>query len=158
MDDQFDASGVWDGAISDEAIADHRKKVEGWLMWPSALSNAKLHAERELDRLVKACNRIAWGAVPSTLRRPSPAESEALLGRLGADDREKLIREARHAAEQRGLLEKIAEAEAHYFLQLEAERIALSEEEARNQEWAEFEAYDAAGQQQRFEAWRASRK
>lgn len=157
MSDQFDASLIWNEPVSAEVLADHLKTVEGWLTRPSALSNAKLHAERELGRLVSVCNRIAWGSVPAELRAPAPAEVAALLERLSAEDKQRLLDEARHAADQRDLVAKIAQAEAAYLEQVEAERAAMAEQEALHREWAEFEAFDAAGKQQRFETWRASR-
>jgi hypothetical protein len=158
MSSHFDASGVWSEPVSGEIVAEHQRRVDGWMLWPSALSNAKLHAEQELDRLVAICNRIAWGEIPASLLKPSPADAAALLEQLSEEDRERLLQKSRKAAEQRDLLERIAEAEANYFVQMEAEQIAFAEEEARSHEWAEFEAFDAEGQQARFEAWRASRK
>jgi hypothetical protein len=158
MSDQFDASLIWSEPVSAEVLAEHQKTVEGWLMRPSALSNAKLHAERELGRLVSVCNRIAWGSVPAELRAPEAAEIAALLERLSPEDRQRLMDEARNAAGQRDLVAKIAEAEAAYLAQVEAERAVIAEQEALHQEWAEFEAFDEAGKQQRFEVWRASRR
>jgi hypothetical protein len=115
-------------------------------------------AERELGRLVNVCNRIAWGSVPAELRAPAPAEIAALLERLTPEDRERLTTEARNAAGQRDLIARMADAEAQCIALLEAEQSARAEEEALYEEWAEFEAIDAAGKMQRFEAWRAARR
>ena len=40
---------------------------------------------------------------------------------------------------------------------MQAEQCLLAEREALAREWAEFEAHDAAGKEQRFAEWRASR-
>ena len=158
MSDQFDASQIWMEPVSSDVIAGHQKTVEGWLARPSALANAKLHAERELGRIISVCNRIAWGSIPTELRTPAAAEATALLERLSVEDRERLMKEARQGAEQRDLIARIAEAEAQYSAQLEAEAAARAEEAALQQEWAEFEAFDNAEKMKRFDAWRASRR
>lgn len=157
MSEQFDASQAWSEAVSGDVAAEHQRTVDGLMARPSALANAKLHAERELGRLVSVCNRIAWGAVPAELRAPAPAETAALLERLSAEDRERLMKEARNAAGQRDLVAKMAIGEAHCMAQLEAEEAARAEEQALYAEWAEFEAFDEAGKMLRFEAWRAAR-
>ena len=158
MSDQFDASMIWSEAVGSDVIAKHQQTVEGMATRPNALDNARLHAERELGRLVNVCNRIAWGSVPAELRAPAPAEIAALLERLTPEDRERLTTEARNAAGQRDLIARMADAEAQCIALLEAEQNARAEEEALYEEWAEFEAIDAAGKMQRFEAWRAARR
>jgi hypothetical protein len=158
MSEPFDASRILIEPVSAEIIAAHQKTVEGLQSRASALANAKLHAERELGRLVSVCNRIAWGSVPTDLRAPTPTEIAALLERFSAEDRERLMSEARQAAEQRELVERIADAEARCLAQIEAEQMRRAEEEALNEEWAEFEAFDNAEKMKRFDAWRASRR
>jgi hypothetical protein len=158
MSDQFDASQVWTDPVGGDIIAAHQRTVEGLASRPTALANAKLHAERELVRIISVCNRIAWGTVPAELRAPVAAEIAALLERLSPEDRERLMKEARQGAEQRQLIAMMAEAEAQYLAQLETEAAARAEEAALQQEWAEFEAFDAAEKMKRFDAWRAARR
>src|SRR5262245_36344090 len=157
MSEQFDASLIWSEAVGGDIAAEHDKTVEGLMARPNALANAKLHAERELGRLVSVCNRVAWGSVPAELRVPAAAEISALLERLSAEDRERLMKEARNAAGQRYLVAKMSAAEVQCLAQLEAEEAARAEEEVRYREWAEFEAFDEAEKMKRFEAWRAGR-
>jgi hypothetical protein len=158
MSEQFDASQIWSEAVSGEIAAEHDRTVEGLMTRPAALANAKLHAERELGRLVSVCNRVAWGSVPAELRAPAADETAALLERLGEEDRDKLTTEARNAARQRVLVAKMADAEAQCQARLEAEETARAEEQALYQEWAEFEAFDASEKMKRFDTWRASRR
>jgi hypothetical protein len=42
--------------------------------------------------------------------------------------------------------------------EMHAEQEALAHQQAEARERAEFEAFDAAGKEQRFQAWRASRQ
>ncbi len=158
MANEFDASLVWSEPIGAAILAAQQRNVDELRKRPNALANAKLHAERELERAVTVCNRLVWGAMPSDLRPPSPGETEELLGRLGAEDRDKLMREARQAAEQRLLVGSMREAEQACLAEMQAEQEVLAACEARRQELEVFEVYDAAGKAARFEAWRASLK
>jgi hypothetical protein len=157
MSSQFDASLVWNEAVGTDVLIKHHKTVEGWAMKPSALTNAKLHATRELERLVTSCNRIVWRAMPDDMRRPAEEERQALLNYLSEEDRTRLLNDAKAAAEQRVLVTEIEEAERQYLQQCAAEEAELARREAEASELAEFEAYDAAGKPARFETWRASR-
>jgi hypothetical protein len=158
MSNEFDASFASNDPISTEIIAQQRKDVESWSTMSSALANAKLHAQNELQRLVSACNRLAWGAIPAVMGVPTGGETALLLERLGAEDRERLIRESRLAAEQRHLIAQIDEAERQQLERQKAEQDELAKREAEQRELAEFEAYDAAEKHKRFEAWRASQR
>jgi hypothetical protein len=157
MSNPFDASFVFVDPISAEASAEQIRQVEDLMARPNALANAKLHAENDMTRLVMACNRTAWGTVACDPRAPTPDERAALLERLDPEIREKLIGEARLAAEQRALLALMEDAQQQYLSHLEAEQAEQAQREAEAAEWAEFEAYDAAGREQRFLAWRAAR-
>ncbi len=156
MSSQFDASLVWNEAVGTDVLIKHHNTVEGWAMKPSALTNAKLHATRELERLVTACNRLVWRGMPDDMRQAED-ERQALLSYLSEEDRTRLLNDAKAAAEQRVLVTEIEEAERQYLQQCAAEEAELVRREAEAREMAEFEAYDAAGKQSRFEAWRASR-
>ena len=112
----------------------------------------------DAQRAVTVCNRLVCGAMPANLRAPSPSETAELLGRLGAEGRDKLMREARQAAEQRQLVATMREAEQACLADMQAEQEVLAACEAQRQEREAFEAYDAAGKAARFEAWRASLK
>jgi hypothetical protein len=158
MSEAFDASFACTEPLSSEVLAAQRKELDHWMTMPSALANARLHAENELRRLVSACNRLVWGSVPPVLRIPETQEITALLQQLRPEDREKLMRDSRLAAEQRHLLAGIEEIEQRFFEQQQAEQDELARQEAEAVELAEFEAHDAAGKQARFEAWRASRR
>ena len=153
---EFDASLVWSEPVGGDILASQQGTVDELRKRPNALANAKLHAERELDRAIMVCNRVAWGAMPADPRAPSAAETADLLARLAADDREKLMREARLAAEQRRLVTAMREAEQACLAEMQAEQEQLAAHEAERQELEAFEAYDAAGKAARFEAWRAS--
>jgi hypothetical protein len=155
---EFDASLVCSDPLNEEVLARHREEVEHCATMPSALANAKLHAERELGRLVAACNRLVWGAPSPGSRAPSSDETAALLQRLGPEDRERLLRDSRLASEQRQLLASMEEAETRLVDQLRAEETEMARQEAERLEFAEFEEYDAADKPRRFEAWRASRR
>ena len=156
MANEFDASLVWSEPVGGEILAAQQSNVDELRKRPNALANAKLHAERELERAITVCNRLVWGAMPADLRAPSPRETEELLGRLGAEDRDKLMREARQAAEQRALVGAMREAEQACLAEMQAEQEELAAHEAERRELEAFEAYDAAGKATRFEAWRAS--
>jgi hypothetical protein len=158
MTSQFDASLVHDDPISEDILAEQRKAVEHWVRMPSALANAKLHAENELQRLVLACNRLVWKAMPAETRKPTPQEVAQLMEHLSAEDRERLKRDAKLATEQRHLVGQLAEVENAYLIRQQAEEAENAEREAMRLEIEEFEAYDAAEKQKRFEAWRASRR
>jgi hypothetical protein len=158
MTSQFDASLIHSDPISEDILAEQRQAVEHWVRMPSALANAKLHAENELQRLVLACNRLIWKAMPADNRKPAPQEVAQLLGQLSAEDRERLLRDAKLAAEQRHLVAQLAEVESAWLVRQQAEEAEKGEREAERLEIEEFEADDAAGKQKRFEAWRASRR
>ncbi len=175
MTSPFDASLVFNGVLGDDVIAAQQAEVERSMPMLSALSNAKLHATRDMERWVMACNRLIWGEVPQDLRPPSAEEATWLLEQLEPERRERLLREAKLAAEQRHLVGLLTEAEgqAHALLEaqheeqarFEAEAAARFEaeqaEHARAQAEAqlreEFEAVDEAGKEARFQAWRASK-
>lgn len=152
---EFDASLIWSEPVGGEVRAAQQSNVDELRKRPNALANAKLHAERELERAIMVCNRLVWGAMPEDRRAPSPTETEALLGRLAPDDREKLMREARQAAEQRLLVSAMREAEQACLIDMQAEQDEMAAHEAERQELEAFEVYDAAGKAARFEAWRA---
>lgn len=153
---EFDASLVWGEPAREEVLAAQQATVGELRKRPNALANAKLHAERELERAIMVCNRLVWGAMPADRRAPSAGETADLLGRLSADDRDKLMREARQAAEQRLLVEAMREAEQVCLAEMQAEEQQMAAHEAEQQELEVFEAYDAAGKPERFAAWRAS--
>jgi hypothetical protein len=157
MSSEFDVTLVSDEAVAPEVVAEHLRTVEHLAQRPSALANAKLHADNELQRLIIVCNRLVWGAVPTELRAPTGQEVAELFGRLAPDDREKLSRDARLATTQRHLVGLMADAQAHYHAQLEAEKSEMAARAATAREWAEFEAYDSAGKEQRFAVWKSAR-
>lgn len=157
MSNQFDASQLWGESLGDEALAAQARIVEDLMRRPNALVNAKLHAERELERLVMVCNRLAWGAIPAERRAPDPGEAEALLAGLDEEKRGKLVADAQAAAQQRLLVAAMREAEIHCMAQLQVQQAEFAAVQAQQQEWAEFEAFDAAGKVERFAAWRAAR-
>jgi hypothetical protein len=155
---QFDASMVWQGEISPERLAEHSHELESWARMPSALSNAKLHAENDLRRLINSCNRAVWGQVAGELPPPASGQSETLLAQLDETTRQKLLADSKLAFEQRWLLQQIAQAEQALNARLDAERRAAEEQAALERELAEFEVFDAAGKEARFQAWRQSRR
>jgi hypothetical protein len=157
MSEEFDASLVYTHPVSEEAMAEQDRSVAQLMLRPNALANAKLHAENELRRLIAACNRLAWRSVPADLRPPTPEEAAALLERLTEEEREKLMTDARATAEQRILVVKMQEAHEQALVQMQAEEQELVQRQEEAQELAEFEAFDAAGKEARFQAWRASR-
>lgn len=158
MSEEFDASLVYTDPVSEEALAEQNRQIEQLMLRPNALANAKLHAENDLTRLIAACNRLAWRSVPADLRQPTPEEAAALLERLTPEDREKLMTNARLTAEQRVMVVRIREAHEQCVAQIQAEQEAHAIQVIEAQEWAEFEAHDNAGKQERFAAWRAARQ
>lgn len=157
MSEEFDASLVYTEPVSEDVLAKQNETIEHLMQRPNALANAKLHAETDLRRLISACNRLAWRSVPADLRQPSPEEANALLERLSPEDRAKLMNDAKLTAEQRILVVRMQEAHAQCEIQMQAEQEAFAIREREAQEWAEFEAFDAASKEERFQAWRAAR-
>ncbi len=155
---QFDVSKGHFEAIGGDVVAKHGQMVEHWSQMQSALANAKLHAQNELNRLVGLCNRAVWGAMPADARAPSPEEMAQVLAGLADDAREALLANCRLAAEQRHLVSLIEAAEARQLEMLAAEEAKMAAAEAEARERAEFEAVDEAGKEARFQAWRAARR
>jgi hypothetical protein len=139
MTSQFDVSFAHTGPISVEVQTEHASEIERLMMMPSKLANATLHANNELQRWVLACNRLVWGGMPSEARQPAPAEIAALLDRLSPENRERLLKESQLAAEARNLVALLSAAQAGRALR------------------EEFEAFDTAGKEARFQAWRGGR-
>ena len=157
MTNPFDASLIDGGPVSAETLAEQDSKIADLMQRPNALANARLHADQHMARLIRACNRTAWGTVTSEPRGPTQEEAAELLERLGPENRDKLLGEVRAAAEQRTLLAKMEEGQQRTLSWLEAEQVEAARHEAADQERAEFEAYDAATREERFQAWRAAR-
>jgi hypothetical protein len=153
---EFDASLVWGEPVGGDVRAAQESNVAELRKRPNALANAKLHAERELERAIMVCNRLVWGAMPADRRAPTADETAELLARLSTEDRDKLMRESRQATEQRLLVEAMREAEQACLADMQAEQEAMAAHEAERRELEAFEAYDAAGKAERFQAWRAS--
>jgi hypothetical protein len=139
MTSQFDASFAYTGQISAEMQAAQAREIEQLRAMPGKLANAALHANNELNRWVLACNRLVWGGMPADARRPAPGEIAALLEQLSPENRERLLKESQLAAEARNLVALIAEAETEAALR------------------DEFEDFDLAGKEARFQAWRSGR-
>lgn len=158
MSEEFDASLVYTDPVSEETLAEQNRTVEQLMLRPNALANAKLHSENELTRLVSKCNRIAWRSVPADLRQPTPEEKAALLERLTPEERDTLMNYARRIAAQRVLVVRMREAHEQCMAQVQAEQDAVTQQRVEAQERAEFEAFDAAGKEERFQAWRAARQ
>jgi hypothetical protein len=137
MTSQFDASFAYTGPVSAEVQAAQASEIEHLRLMPGKLANAKLHANNEVQRWVLACNRLVWGAMPAETRQPAPAEIAALLEQLPPENRERLLKESQLAAEARNLVALLSAAESE---------AALREE---------FEAFDLAGKEARFQAWRS---
>ncbi len=154
----FDASFVHNDPVSEDVLIQNQRSVESAMRMPSALANAKLHAANDLQRLVTACNRLVWGEMPADLRKPTPEEVAYLLEQLRPDDRDRLLRDAKLAAEQRHLVQKLAEAETQLRLRQQAEEAERARRDAERREFEEFEAFDAAEKPKRFQAWRAERQ
>jgi hypothetical protein len=158
MTTPFDASLIHNEPLSEETLSRHRREAESAMRMPSALANAKLHAENDLRRFVAACNRLVWREVPAEMRAPTPEETAWLLEQLRPDDRDRLIRDARAAAEARHLFSLLVEAERHAFVRQQTQALEEARLEAERREWEEFEAFDAADKPKRFAAWRAARR
>ncbi len=157
MTSQFDASLIHSEPLSEDVLNAHRREAESAMRMPSALANAKLHAENGLKRFAAACNRLVWRDAPTDLRAPTPEETAWLLEQLRPDDRDRLIRDARLAAEARHLVSVLVEAERRVFAAQQTQALEQARREAERRELDEFEAYDAAEKPKRFEAWRAAR-
>jgi hypothetical protein len=175
MTNPFDASFAFTGAVSAEVEAAIAREVDHCMGMPGKLANAKLHANNELTRWVLACNRLVWGEMPAQARQPAPTEITALLAQLSPENKERLLKESRLAAEQRHLVAALeaAEIEAHARLAAQRADEARAEADPRAQHEAmhaeaqraaadralreEFEAVDAAGKEARFQAWRTKR-
>ena len=157
MTNPFDASLIDGGPVSADTLAEQDSKMADLMQRPNALANARLHADQHMARLVRACNRTAWGTVSSEPRAPTPEEAAELQERLGPENWDKLLGEVREAAEHRALMAKMEEAQQHTLSLLEAEQVEAARHAAAAQEWAEFEAYDAATRDERFQVWRAAR-
>lgn len=155
--DEFDASLVWDEPISPEIVEEQTQTISLLVEMSAAFINAKRQAEVDLQRLVQSCNELAWRKVPADLRAPSAEEKAALLERLPLDDRERLLRNANLAAKQRSLLNVMEKLSKEHTARLMAEQAAAAAQEVQARRRAEFEEYDAAGKEQRFAAWLASR-
>jgi len=157
MSQQFDASQIHTEPLDSRTLAQQDRELEDLKQRPIGLSNAKLHAERDLEGLTAVCNRIAWGGMPSRMRKPEPDEIGALLEDLNEEDRDKLMDQAMLAAAQRHWLYRLEEAEQQHLAEAKADKEQRAQAEAEAREWAEFEAHDAAGKQKRFRQWRAAK-
>jgi hypothetical protein len=175
MTSQYDASFAYTGPISAEVQAAHTSEIEHSMFMPSKLTNAKLHANNELQRWVLACNRLVWGGMPVDARPPTKGEIATLLEQLSPENRERLLKESQLAAEARNLVALLsaAEVEAHARLEaqraeearaeaeaqarLEAHQADMARAEAERALRADFEAFDEAGKEARFQAWCAGR-
>jgi hypothetical protein len=157
MSHEFDASLICSESVSPETLAQQQADVDNWMRMPSALSNAKLHAQRDLEARYGACNRLVWGYGHTPTRTPFADEIAGLLQSLDPGKREKLMNEARLAKEQRSLIALIEEGERRYVERLRAEEAEQALHSAARRELEEFEAFDLAGKRERFEAWRAQR-
>lgn len=154
MSSQFDASLIENGPLNGEVMAAQRDNVMHLMQRPNALANAKLHAERDLPRLIMMCNRTAWGTgYPSDTRAPSPEEAAELLASLDPEKRAKFEDDLRVLAEQRNLVALMIEAEAQCAALMQAAEEEYARQQAEAQMRADFEAYDDATKEQRFAAW-----
>jgi hypothetical protein len=176
MTSQFDASYAYNGGIPEETQAAHREEVERSKHMPGKLANAKLHANNEMQRWALSCNRLIWGPqVSGPLRPPTREEVAWLMEQLNPEYQQRLMHEARQAAEARHLVELLEEAEVEAHARLAAQRAedarVQAEAQARMQAqqahaarthaeralWDEFEIYDNQQKEARFKAWRAAR-
>lgn len=175
MTSQFDASFAYTGPIGEEVQSAHREEVERDMFMPGKLANAKLHANNELQRWVLACNRFVWGQMPEDPRQPSAEEIAWLIEQLAPENRERLLKESRLAAEARHLVAMLEAAEVEVHARLEAQQAEEARAEAEMQARVEahraeearaqteralreqFEVEDEAGKEARFQAWRAAR-
>jgi hypothetical protein len=174
MSSQFDASYAFTGPIAEDVQMAHQQEVERSANMPGKLANAKLHANNELQRWVTSCNRLVWGQVSGPLRQPSREELAWLFEQLNPEYRERLLNESRMAAEARYLVELLEAAEVEAHARMAAQRMEeariQAEQQARLQAqqarearsyaeralWEEFEAYDEAQKEARFQAWRSA--
>jgi len=157
MPEPFDASRVHTEPLDQASLAAQDRELEALKQRPIGLSNARLHAERDLEGLTTICHRIAWGDTPGQKREPAPHEITALLESLSTDDRDKLMEHARLAALQRHWLNRLEQAEQEHLAEVKADEEQRAQAEAEAKEWAAFEAHDAAGKQERFRQWRAAK-
>jgi len=157
MSEPFDASRIHTDPPDHETLAAQDRELDVLKQRPISLSNARLHADRDLEGLTTICNRIAWGDMPADMREPAPDEITALLEGLSADDRDKLMEHARQAALQRHWLNRLEQAEQEHLAEVKADEEQRAQAEAEAKEWAAFEAYDAAGKEERFRQWRAAK-
>jgi len=157
MSGKFDASRIHADPLDRETLAAQDRELEALEPRPIGLSNARLHAERDLEGYIAVSNRIVWGDMPSEMRAPAADEVAALLERLSEDDRDKLMEHARLAEIQRHWLERLEDAERQHQAQAKAEEEQRARAEAEAQERAEFEAHDAAGKEERFRQWHAAK-
>jgi len=157
MSEPFDASRVDTEPLDQASLAAQDRELDALKQRPIGLSNARLHAERHLQGLTAICNRIAWGDMPGEMREPAPHEITALLQSLSTADRDKLMEHARLAALQRHWLNRLEQAEQEHLAEVKADEEQRAQAEAEAKEWAEFEAHDAAGKQERFRQWRAAK-
>jgi len=157
MSGKFDASRIHSEPLDNQTLFAQDSELEALEARPIGLSNARLHAERDLEGYIAVCNRIVWGDMPGEMRAPAADEVTALLERLSEDDRDKLIEHARLAEIQRHWLGRLEDAEQQHLAQARAEEKQRAQAEAEAQERAEFEAYDAAGKEERFRQWRAAK-
>ena len=157
MTGQYDASFAYAEPISAEVQAAHASEIERSMFMPSKLTNAKLHANNELQRWVLACNRLVWGDMPADARAPTKGEIAALLEQLSPENRHRLLKESQLAAEARNLVALLSAAEVEAHAQLKEHQAELARAEAERALRDEFEAFDAAGKEARFQAWCAGR-
>jgi len=158
MPDQFDASRIHDALLDADTLAEQSRELEQLKQRSIGLTNARLHAERDLEGLTAVCNRMAWGGMPGEMRPPTPEETAALLDSLSREDRDKLMEQARLASAQRHWLSRLRQAEQQHLAEASAEEQQRAKAEAEAQEWAAFEAHDAAEKDERFRQWRALRR
>jgi len=158
MSQQFDASRIYREPPDSQTIAQQERELDELRQRPIGLSNAKLHAQRDLEAQTAVCNRIAWGGTPRQMREPEPDEVTALLEGLNEEDRDKLMDQAMLVAAQRHWLYRLEEAEERHLAEAKADQEQRAQAEAEAREWAEFEADDAAGKQERFKQWRAAKQ
>jgi hypothetical protein len=157
MSHEFDASLVCNEPVSSETLVRQQADVDNWMRMPSALSNAKLHAQRELEARIGACNRLVWGYGHTPTRVPAADEIAGLFQSLAPEKGEKLMGETRQANEQRSLIALIEDGERRYVESRRAEEAEQAHQDAWRRELEKFEAFDIAGKQERFEAWLAQK-
>jgi hypothetical protein len=159
MSSVFDASLIESEPLADEILAKQAADVTHLMERPNALSNAKLHAERELPRLVMACNKTAWDTgYPSDTRAPSPEEAAALFAQLGPEKSAQLKEDLRSLAVQRNLVALMTQAQEQCEALMQAAEEEYARHQAEEQLRADFEAYDEATKEQRYAAWLESQR